>query len=107
MLIQLLSRLDLAMYRMRFAVVVLCATIAFVLSTAKPANASCGYLDQCFFGQCQDTCAHTTDYWGYFDPSCTMTNCCVQGICYFTNQPYCYYCNSLQQSYCGYERGCP
>lgn len=99
---------DSMLYRMRFLIVVLCAGLTCLLAVTRPAEAqSCSYLDSCGWGQCQDICQHITDYWGYFDPYCTFSNCCVQGPCYFTNQPHCYYCSSLDNSFCGYEHGCP
>jgi hypothetical protein len=104
---RVLHRMDSFLYRMRFLIVAACAAVTCLLALSQNVEATCGVLDNCWSNQCENACMHTTDYWGYFDPECLGAYCCVQGPCYWTNQPYCYYCASQDNAFCGYEHGCP
>jgi len=101
--------------KIRISLMIATGSLVCLLAVSRRAEAICNY-QNCNTpppSACGgDYCFHINDVWGYFDPQCTQTNCCVQGPCsYYDVYPEsgvgCTWCSSGDTSQCGYDHGCP
>lgn len=113
MLSRMLMTADWWLYKTRYVLTIASLGMVLLLGMTHRMEAYCS-LNSCSYSEHESSCFGTPcGHWSqtnaYFDPSCSLTACCLQGPCYLEDRiegGACQYCASGDIAFCGYGAGC-